>query len=45
MGLAMIRVVLKDIPKLIYIWRTTDRYGDDDPAGNDNVNRKFHDYM
>jgi hypothetical protein len=32
---------------LTYLWFTTHPIGsnDDDPGGNDNVNRKFHDYM
>lgn len=40
-----VRFLIKDVPKLIYIWKKTSNYGDDDPGGNDNINRKFHDYM
>lgn len=25
--------------------RKTSKHGDDDPAGNDNIKRDFHDYM
>jgi hypothetical protein len=45
MGLAGIRFLIKDVPKIIYMWKTTPSYGDDDPSGNDNIRRRPYDYM
>lgn len=45
MGLGVIWFIYDELPELIYRIKNTSKYGDDDPSGNDNINRSFHDYM
>lgn len=41
-----IRFLYKDLPVLIHdVKNTSNNYSDDDPSGNDNIGRSFHNYM
>lgn len=48
LGIFGIRFLIKDVPKLAYIWKNTDKYSNEDenPSGNDNIKpHKPYDYM
>ena len=45
LGLFFIRFLFKEVPALIRNFRGVDKYGDDDPSGNDNINRQPYDYL
>lgn len=45
LGLFFIRFLIKDVPELYRMFKNTSNYGDGDPSGNDNINRKPYDYL